>query len=143
MEYVASLSCGKDSLAMVLRIIEEKMPLTKCVFFDTGMEYAAIYRNLEKVRPIIEDYGCELVVLKPDLHFMLSMMARPVCKGKPNEHYGYDWCGGMTRWGTRMKTEKINAYLRGLGGRSSNTWASLTTRITGRRTNATRSLSGA
>lgn len=109
------MSCGKDSLAMVLRLMEENMPLTKCVFFDTGMEYAAIYRNLEKVQPMLEDYGCELVVLKPDVPFLLSMLARPVCKGKKNEHYGYDWCGGSTRWGTRMKVEKIDAWLKGLG----------------------------
>ena len=54
MEYVTNLSCGKDSLAMVLRLLEEKKPLTKCVMFDTGMEYKAIYNNLEKIKNYIK-----------------------------------------------------------------------------------------
>lgn len=114
-EYVASLSGGKDSLAMVLRIMEEKMPLTKCVMYDTGVEFGAIYRVLDKARPVLESYGCELVILKPDVHFLLSMLARPVCKGEEGYHHGYDWCGGRTRWGTRQKVDKIEAYLKGLG----------------------------
>ena len=115
MDYVASLSGGKDSLAMVLRIVEEKMPLTKCVFFDTGMEFGAIYANIERIRPVLERAGCELVVLRPRVHFLLSMLARPVCKGAPNERHGYDWCGGATRWGTRQKVDAIDAYTRSLG----------------------------
>ena len=34
MKYVASCSCGKDSLAMVLSIIENQFPLDYVVFFD-------------------------------------------------------------------------------------------------------------
>ena len=115
MEYVASLSCGKDSLAMVLRLMEEQKPLTKCVFYDTGVEFEAIYNNLEKIHPILKEYGCELVVLEPKQHFLLSMLAKPVCKGKENEHYGYDWCGGRARWGTEHKMATINTYLKTLG----------------------------
>jgi len=100
---------------MVLRITEEGMPLTRCVTFDTGMEYGAIYSNIEKARPLLEAYGCEHVTLKPEIHFLLSMLARPVCKGADGEHHGYDWCGGTTRWGTRQKVDAIDAYVRSLG----------------------------
>ena len=37
--YMASVSWGKDSLAMLLRLIYENKPLNEVVFFDTGMEY--------------------------------------------------------------------------------------------------------
>lgn len=113
-EYIASLSCGKDSLAMVLRLMEEHKPLTKCIMFDTGMEFKAIYNNLNKLKPILSDYGCELVVIKPEMNFLAEMLIKPVCKGKPNEHYGYDWCGGCTRWETSNKTKYINKYLSSL-----------------------------
>lgn len=43
MKYVASCSFGKDSLAMVLRILEENLPLDEVVFFNTGMEFDSIY----------------------------------------------------------------------------------------------------
>ena len=35
--YIASVSWGKDSLAMLLRLINENKPLDEVVFFDTGM----------------------------------------------------------------------------------------------------------
>ena len=41
--YMASVSWGKDSLAMLLRLIYENKPLNEVVFFDTGMEFQAIY----------------------------------------------------------------------------------------------------
>ena len=46
MKYILSLSGGKDSLALFLRVIEEKYPLDFVVFYDTGMEFNAIYNNL-------------------------------------------------------------------------------------------------
>jgi len=36
MKYVASCSCGKDSLAMVLTLIEKKYPLDYVIFVDLG-----------------------------------------------------------------------------------------------------------
>lgn len=35
-KFVASVSFGKDSLAMLLKIIEEGLPLDEVVFYDTG-----------------------------------------------------------------------------------------------------------
>lgn len=45
--YIASVSFGKDSLAMVLLILERGLPLDEVVFYDTGMEFKAI-----KVAPL-------------------------------------------------------------------------------------------
>ena len=49
MKYIASVSFGKDSLAMLLRILEEKKPLDEVIFYDTGMEFQAIYNIRDKV----------------------------------------------------------------------------------------------
>lgn len=113
--YVASLSCGKDSLAMVLRLMEEHKPLTHCVMFDTGMEFNAIYNILNKIKPKLEAYGCHLEIIQPNTHYLVDMLLRPVNKGKKNQHYGYDWCGGVCRWRTTDKISKIQAYLDTLG----------------------------
>lgn len=45
MKYIASCSFGKDSLAMILRILEEDKPLDEVIFFDTGMEFKSIYKK--------------------------------------------------------------------------------------------------
>lgn len=115
MNYVASLSCGKDSLAMVLKLIEEKKPLTHCVMFDTGMEFNSIYANLKKLKPILEENHIHLEIISPETHFLEDMLLRTVNKGKTNEHYGYEWCGGICRWRTSQKVDSINKYLKSLG----------------------------
>lgn len=45
----ASVSFGKDSLAMLLRMLDENWELDKVLFFDTGMEFQAIYNIRDKV----------------------------------------------------------------------------------------------
>lgn len=39
MKYIASCSFGKDSLAMILTIIEHGLPLDEVVFYDTGWNF--------------------------------------------------------------------------------------------------------
>ena len=52
MKHIASVSFGKDSLAMLLKLIEEKWPLDEVVFYDTGMEFQAIYYIRDKVKKL-------------------------------------------------------------------------------------------
>lgn len=114
MKYVASLSGGKDSVAMVLRLMEENRPLTNAVFFDTGMEFKAIYNILDKIEPEIRAYGAEFKVLKPENEFLVDMLLRPVNPGTEREKWGYDWCGNLCRWRTSGKIGSINKYLTSL-----------------------------
>ncbi len=114
MKYVASLSGGKDSVAMVLRLMEENRPLTNAVFFDTGMEFKAVYNVLDKIEPEIRAYGAEFKVLKPENDFLVDMLLRPVHEGTERERFGYDWCGGMCRWRTAGKINAIQKYLNSL-----------------------------
>ena len=113
--YVASLSCGKDSLAMVLKLIELNYPLTDVVMFDTGMEFQSIYMNLEKIEPLITEYGSDIHIIKPKTHWLEQMLISPVCEGKCDEHYGYEWCGGTCRWRTSDKVSSIQRLLNSFG----------------------------
>ena len=45
MKYIASVSFGKDSLAMMHRLLEEKLPLDIVVFYNTGMEPGSIKKQ--------------------------------------------------------------------------------------------------
>lgn len=110
MYYIASCSCGKDSLAMVYRLIEDKLPLNEIVFYDTGMEFETIYDNWNKLKNHAENRGIKCTKLEPQCPFSYTMFEKPVNVGKPNEHKGYSWCGGVCRWGTTEKLKALDKY---------------------------------
>lgn len=114
-KHIASVSFGKDSLAMLLRLLEENCPLDTVVFYDTGMEFGAIYRIRDKIKPILDKQGIEFVELHPSEPFIYSMLERPIkYRKKEGLHYGYGWCGGPCRWATSYKTKAIREYKRSL-----------------------------
>lgn len=49
--HIAEVSWGRDSLGMLLYVLEhpEQYPLDEVVFYDTGMEFQAIYNNRNKM----------------------------------------------------------------------------------------------
>lgn len=86
MKYIASCSFGKDSLAMILTIIEHGLPLDEVVFYDTGMEFQALYNVRDAVLPLLRKNGIRYIELHPDRPFLYDMLERPV---KGREHRGY------------------------------------------------------
>lgn len=110
MRYIASVSWGKDSLAMLLRLLEENKPLDEVVYFNNGMDFQAIYNIRDKVLPILRERNIKYTELKPKCDFCYQMFDKPVRVGKPNEHKGYSWCGGRCRWGTMEKIKTIEQY---------------------------------
>ena len=107
MKYIASCSFGKDSLAMVLMLIERGLPRDEVVFYDTGMEFQAIYDLRDDMLPIFQQHGIKYTTLYPDNPFLYDMLERPV---KGRERRGYGWCGGLCRWGTTCKLRTIDQY---------------------------------
>lgn len=97
-------------MAMCLRLIAENKPLDEIVFYDTGMEFQAIYDNWEKLQKHAESNGIKCTKLEPQCPFLYTMFEKPVNVGKPNEHKGYSWCGGVCRWGTTAKLKALDEY---------------------------------
>lgn len=113
MKYIASVSFGKDSLAMLLKLIEDKKPIDEVVFYDTGMEFKAIYNIRDKILPLLEKNNIKYTELKPKEPFLYTMFEKPVNKRDGNISYGYSWCGGRCRWGTTEKLKAIEKYCQG------------------------------
>ena len=115
-KFIASVSFGKDSLAMLLRLMAENKPLDAVVFYDTGMEFEAIYRIRDKIKPYLELFGIEYVELHPDTPFLYSMFEKQIrYRDGRGYHAGYGWCGGVCRWGTAEKRKAIQRYKRSIG----------------------------
>lgn len=114
-KYVASVSFGKDSLAMLLLILEKGLPLHEVVFYDTRMEFQAIYSIRDRILPILEEHGAKYTELHPPRPFLFDMLEKPVNSKKNGLHYGYSWCGGCARWGTATKTAALDSHARKAG----------------------------
>lgn len=98
---------------MVLRILEENLPLDEVIFFDTGMEFDSIYHNRDRMKRLLAERKILFSELSSKNHFLFDMFVRPVKYRNPETkqypiHYGYEWCGGRgIRWGTSGKLSAI------------------------------------
>ena len=112
-KHIASVSFGKDSLAMLLRLLEENKPLDEVVFYDTGMEFKAIYNIRDKIIEILKEKNIKFTELKPKCEFCYKMFDKAVKAKNGTTHYGYSWCGGRCRWGTTEKLVALEKYCKG------------------------------
>ena len=111
MRKIVSVSWGKDSTAMLIWLIENDYPIDEIIFYDTGMEFDAIYKTRDYV---LKNWcnGIKYTELKPKEPFIYKMIIYPHKTRKGFMKYGYGWCGGMCRWGTTEKTKTIDTYLK-------------------------------
>lgn len=107
MKYIASCSFGKDSLAMILKLLELNYPLDEVVYFDIGAEFESIYQNKQKVKELSRNRDILFTELKPKQDFFYLMLEKPVTKRTGQKQLGYKWCGGLCRWGTTLKLNAI------------------------------------
>lgn len=111
MKYVASCSFGKDSLAMVLLLIEKEYPLDEVIFYDTEMEFQAIYGNKTKMEKILTERKIKFTVLRDSLSFLYRAFEVEIHTRSGLIKKGNDWCGrGNVRWGTNGKLSSINKH---------------------------------
>ena len=97
MEHIISFSGGKDSTAMLLMMLERKMPIDEIIFCDTGKEFPQMYEHIAKV----EKYtGITVTRLKADKSFDYYMFDHVKTKGKHKGKKGYGWSNMLCRWCT-------------------------------------------
>ncbi len=117
MKYIASVSFGKDSLAMLLMLIEKKSKLDEVIFYDTGMEFSAIYEIRDIIKKLLKEKNIKYTELKPKEPFLYKMLEKEVHKRDGTVQKGYGLCGGRCRWGTTEKNNTITKYLKSQYGR--------------------------
>lgn len=109
--YVASLSGGKDSTAMVLRLVKENWPLDLVLFCDTGLEFPQMYEHVRKVEQALP---VPVVWLKAERDFEYYLLYHtPKRRNSELEGMsGLSWPGPQKRWCTStLKVQVINRYL--------------------------------
>lgn len=114
--HVVSFSGGKDSTAMVLRMIELGYHIDEVLFCDTTMEFPAMLRHVEKVKKVIEATGIKFTMLRAEHDFEYQLTKMDLPNRKPtSKHYGVPgrgWGSFKNRWCTKyLKTDIIDEYL--------------------------------
>lgn len=105
-----SFSGGKDSTAMLLRMIEENMHIDEIIFLDTGVEFPEMYNHIKKVEEYI---GRPITKLKDEHSFEYYMLEHVKTRGKNKGQKGYSWSDFRNRWCTsNLKKKVIKRYLR-------------------------------
>ena len=113
-KHIVSLSGGKDSTAMLLRLLEENYPVDLILYCDTGLEFPEMYDHLRRLEEYI---GLPIVKLRAAHDFEYYFYRyHPKRKNPALEQYdGMSWPGPKNRWCTAMlKTRIIQAYLKEL-----------------------------
>lgn len=111
-KHIVSFSGGKDSTAMLFKMIEKKMKIDHILYFDTGWEYPEMEYHIEKVRSIIQrETDIEFNTLKPDKPFEYYLFDFQITKrGKWSGCQGWLWPCNIARWCTREKIDSIRAF---------------------------------
>ena len=114
---IVSLSGGKDSTAMLLMMIEKKMPIDLVIFCDTGLEFPEMYEHLDKLE---SETGIQITRLKAkhsfEHYFSQHHINRKDYKGFCDKfgtgYEGYGWPGPKQRWCTsRLKDTPREQFL--------------------------------
>ena len=94
--HVVSFSGGKDSTAMLLRMLELGMPVDEIIFCDTGVEFPQMYEHIDKVEQYI---GRKITRLKSDKSFEYYLfehtpekLAKEGKRGKGFPCFKIRWC---------------------------------------------------
>lgn len=114
---VCSFSGGKDSTAMLLRLLEEGIHIDCILFVDTGLEFPEMYEHIDKVE---RDIGREITRIRAEHTYEYMMFDIPVKRkaessltlryGSPPT--GYGWPGPRQRWcTTRLKDMPREKFL--------------------------------
>jgi 3'-phosphoadenosine 5'-phosphosulfate sulfotransferase (PAPS reductase)/FAD synthetase len=112
MKNIVSFSGGKDSTAMLLMMIEKKIPIDYILYVDTTKEFPQMYEHIGK----ISNYVQPLKITKLSFDFDYYLGEHIKTKGKNKGKRGYGWPDFMNRWCTRLKTRAIKKYVDSIDG---------------------------
>lgn len=96
-------------------MVLNNMKIDYAVFADLGKEFPEMYLHMKMVESLT---GIKVIHLKPEFSFDYYSSEKPVRSRKTGEIYkhGYGWCGGQCRWGTSIKKQLINKFVREVKG---------------------------
>lgn len=120
MKYIASVSFGKDSLAMLIEVIKRKLPLDYVIFCDIKFndkisgEHPLMSEWIPKAETLLKDkLGIEVIHLTAKKNFTEQFYTVKQKGNHKGRLYGFPytigaWCNG------RLKLDPINNFIKGI-----------------------------
>ena len=120
MKYIASVSFGKDSLAMLIEVIKRKLPLDYVIFCDIKFndkisgEHPLMSEWIPKAEKLLKDkFGIEVIHLTAKKNFTEQFYTVKQKGNHIGDLYGFPytigaWCNG------RLKLDPINNFIKGI-----------------------------
>lgn len=114
MKHIVNFSGGKDSTALLLKMLENNMQVDEIIFCDTGKDFPDMLEHIEQVKKYIKDnYNKEITTLKAEKPFDYYMFNHIKTRGKNKGKAGYGWATMRCRWCTSyLKTNVTSKYLK-------------------------------
>lgn len=116
--FIVSFSGGKDSTALLLRLLELDEQIDEVIFCDTYKEFPAMYKHIERIKEVVAAHGIKFTELKADKDFDYYMFEHEP-KRRTDKYAGfkgYSWASSRTRWCTQLlKVSIIDKYIKSLG----------------------------
>lgn len=85
------------------------------VFYDTGMEFKAIYDTRDRVLPILYDHGVKYTELRPPAALPVRYAGKARVQQEERPSLRLFLCGGCARWGTANKTSALDKHAKAAG----------------------------
>ncbi len=102
--YIVSFSGGKDSTAMLLRLVEEHRPIDEIIFIDTGIEFPELYAHIDLVEERIKR---KITRISSNQSFEFLLLEREIKRSKDSKVLakygdvkGHGWTTTQVRWCT-------------------------------------------
>lgn len=119
---VVSFSGGKDSTAMLLKMLELGEPIDEVVCCDTYKEFPQMYEHIEKIRKVVEDKDIKFTLLRHPMTFDEWMFEYTpkrrnpeAFKAKFGDAKGKGWATSRVRWCSgELKIKLMDRYFREL-----------------------------
>jgi len=109
-EIVVCFSGGKDSTAMLLRMMELEERIDYIIFADTGFEYPELYDYIKRIEKVI---GREIIILKPKKSFDEWFFGKLVSGKNEGKMRGFPFYLGACYWMRESKYNTVRDFCKG------------------------------
>lgn len=117
-KYVANLSGGKDSTAMLFEILRRNLPIDYILFADTSKDFPQMIDHIKQLQEYIKKKypkAPPITTIKCDKSFDYLMFEHIKTRGKNKGKRGYGWATMRNRWCTStLKTAEMDKFCKSL-----------------------------